>query len=122
MERARFEAWLQDYLSAWASGTTPDVEKLFAEDAVYWPSDMREAWVGRDEIVRRWFSTNDELRENGYEILAVDGNVGVARIRVVTRLPGDRVDVEHDGVLVIAFDDDARCRVHREWYGRRELD
>jgi ketosteroid isomerase-like protein len=122
MDRSRFESWVQDYLAAWASDDREEVEGLFAADAVYRPSGMREAWVGRDEILRRWLATNDRLREKGYEVLAVDGNVGVARIRAVTRLPGDRVDVEHDGVLVITFDDDGRCLVHREWYERRELD
>jgi hypothetical protein len=121
MDRRGFQGWLDAYFRAWESNAVADVAALFTEDAVYRVGPFREPWRGRDEIVRRWVEGGSTDMDHGFEILAVEGDVGVARWRVITQLPGDPVKVEHDGVLVITFAPDGRCRDHLEWYERREL-
>lgn len=121
MDRPGFERWLDAYFAAWESNDPEDVGALFTEDAVYRLGPFRTPWVGRDEIVRRWVAGGVDDVHHRYEVLAVEGEVGVARWRATTQLPGDPVRVEQDGVLVITLAPDGRCREHAEWFDRREL-
>jgi hypothetical protein len=53
--------------------------------------------------------------ETWFEVLAVDGERGVASWRVIFDSDvGGRVTL--DGILVCDLDDRGRCTVHREWY------
>jgi uncharacterized protein (TIGR02246 family) len=121
VDRQDFARWLDAYFAAWESNDPADVAGLFTEDAVYRTSPFREPWQGREEIVRWWVAGGSNDVDHRYDIVAVDGDVGVAHWRVTTHLPGDPVRVEHDGVLVLTFAQDGRCREHLEWYERREL-
>jgi len=47
--------------------------------------------------------------------------VGVAHWNVRTRIPGEETGIEMDGILLITFAPDGRCRDHREWYAKRDL-
>ena len=122
MDRRGFHAWLEAYFRAWESNDPEDVAALFTEDAVYRVGPFRPPYVGRDEVVQRWIEGGSTDMDHRFEIIAVEGDVGVARWHVTTQLPGDRVKVEHDGVLVITFAPAGRCRDHLEWYERRELE
>jgi hypothetical protein len=79
------------------------------------------AWTGRDEIVRRWISGAQEDVEYAYEILAVVGDTGIAHWNVKATSEGQKARDEWDGILLITFAPDGRCREHREWLVRREL-
>jgi uncharacterized protein (TIGR02246 family) len=119
VERAGFERWLDAYFHAWETNDADDVAALFTEDAVYQVDPFREPWRGRDEIVRWWVEGGANDVEHAYEVIAVDRDVGVASWHAITKPPGDAVEVEHDGVLVVTIGPDGRCRDHREWYARR---
>jgi hypothetical protein len=54
------------------------------------------------------------------QLLAIANDVGIAHWRVSSRRPGADVRDEFDGVLVITFAPDGRCREHREWFSHRE--
>jgi ketosteroid isomerase-like protein len=121
MRKDRFERWLDGYFAAWISNDAEDVAALFAEDAVYSVGPFADAWKGRDEIVRRWISGAQEDVEYAYEILAVNGEIGIARWNVKARSEGGAARSEWDGILLTTFSPDGRCRDHREWQVRREL-
>lgn len=121
MQHDGFERWLNAYFAAWISNEPDDVAALFVEDASYSVGPFAEAWAGRDEIVRRWTSEAQEDVEYTYEILAVDGDTGIAHWSVRARVQGETVRGEWDGILLITFAPDGRCREHREWLARREL-
>jgi ketosteroid isomerase-like protein len=121
MRKDRFERWLDGYFAAWISNDAGDVAALFVDDAVYSVGPFADAWTGRDEIVRRWISGAQEDVEYDYEILAVDGDTGIAHWNVKARNGGQAARTEWDGILLITFAPDGRCREHREWQVRREL-
>jgi ketosteroid isomerase-like protein len=121
VERDGFERWLDGYFAAWISNDADDVAALFVEDAVYSVGPFAAAWTGRDEIVRRWISGAQEDVEYAYEILAVEGDTGIAHWNVKATSEGQTARGEWDGILWITFAPDGRCREHREWLVRREL-
>ena len=59
--------------------------------------------------------------EFAYEILAVEGDTGIAHWNVKATSEGQTARGEWDGILLITFAPDGRCREHREWQVRREL-
>ncbi len=121
MDRAGFEVWLSRYFEAWVSNDPVDVALLFTEDALYWVGPFLEPWVGREQIVDRWTSGRQEDVRTAFDVIAVEGDVGVAHWNVAARPVGGETRSEWDGVLVISFDGEGRCREHREWYSRRDL-
>jgi uncharacterized protein (TIGR02246 family) len=121
VDRARVATWMEAFRRAWISNDPVEVADLFAADAVYVMDPFADAWVGRDEIVRRWTAGISQQVELEYEIQALEGDVAVIHWVVVTRNAGDPVRVQYDGVVLLRFAGDGRCRELREWYFRREL-
>jgi uncharacterized protein (TIGR02246 family) len=121
VDRARVATWMEAFRRAWISNDPVEVADLFAADAVYVIDPFADAWVGRDEIVRRWTAGISQQVELEYEIQALEGDVAVIHWVVVTRNAGDPVRVQYDGVVLLRFAGDGRCRELREWYFRREL-
>jgi hypothetical protein len=76
MDRAGFEDWLRGYFDAWVSNDPVDVGALFTEDAIYWVGPFREPWVGRDQIVDRWTSGQQEDVRAAFDVIAVEGRRG----------------------------------------------
>jgi ketosteroid isomerase-like protein len=110
--------WLDAYFAAWRTNDPGQVGALFATDAAYWVGPYAEPWRGRDEIVRRWTAGTGDLLQHWYNVLAVEGTLGVAHWRVEIRA-GDGGSVELDGILVLTFNDAGECTAHREWYVTR---
>jgi uncharacterized protein (TIGR02246 family) len=121
VDRAAFDDWLRRYFDAWISNDPRDVADLFTEDALYWVGPFREPWVGRDQIVDRWTSGRQDDVETSFDVIAVEDATGVAHWNVVARPADGATRWEWDGVLVIEFGPDGRCREHREWFSQREL-
>jgi len=120
MDADSFHDWLERYFAAWASNDPDQVRALFGQDAVYSYGPFRDDDArGREEIARRWVGggVRPGLR-TWFEPLAVDGERGVARWRVSFDDQNGRVEL--DGILVLDFDADGRCTLHREWYHHRE--
>jgi len=53
-------------------------------------------------------------------VLAIDGDLVVAHWNVKATDPSAGTRSEMDGVLLLRFTPDGRCRDHREWFARRE--
>ena len=121
MDAAGFRDWLDRYFAAWVSNDPADVADLFTEDATYTVGPFAQPWVGREEIVRRWTSGEQVDVEHRSEVLAIEGDLGVGHGNVRARSLGQNVRDEWDGILLITFAGDGRCRDHREWYARQEL-
>jgi hypothetical protein len=117
-----FRAWLQRYFEAWVSNEPGEVEALFTGDAVYWTGPFAEPRVGVDAIVEAWIGGPQEEVDYAYEPLAVEGDVGIAHWKVASRRPGAEERDEYDGILLITFAADGRCREHREWFSHRTTD
>ena len=120
VDRNAFERWLERYFATWRSNDPSEVEALFAEDAVYSYGPFEPEARGRESIVRNLVEggVQPEL-ETGHEVLAVDGERGIARFRVCFH--GERgARVTMDRILVCDVDADCRCTLHREWSERRE--
>ena len=122
MDRNGFEQWLRRYVDAWRLNDAAAIGDLFSADARYAYDPFEEAVRGRVAIVASWLADADVPGswEADYEVLAIDGDTGVAHGR--TRyLTDDRtaVDREFANVFVIRFDDEGRCREFTEWYMRR---
>jgi ketosteroid isomerase-like protein len=118
-----FDDWLERYFKAWKENDEAQVVSLFSADAVYFYDPFREPTHGRDEIVRIWLE--DEWQqtdhEYSYEPLAVNEDTGIAHwsASLVRHVP-DEAKIELDGILIARFDDEGRCRDHREWVHSRE--
>ena len=121
MDRAGVATWMEAFRRAWVSNDPVEVADLFSEDAVYVLDAFDRPWQGREDIVRRWTAGISQDVELEWEIQALDGDVAVVHWVVVTRNAGDPVSVQYDGILVIRFASDGRCRDLREWYFRREM-
>ena len=120
MDRAGFSGWLERYFDAWRSNDPAEVEALFAEGAVYSYGPFRGSASGCEEIVGTWVRGGVQPGlETWFEVLAVDGERGVANWRVsFDAAAGTRVML--DGIVVCDFDEGGRCTLHREWYERHE--
>jgi uncharacterized protein (TIGR02246 family) len=112
---------MEAFRRAWVSNDPVEVADLFTEDAIYVSDAFSRPWRGREDIVRRWTAGISQEVELEWEIEALDGDVAVVHWVVVTRNAGDPVSVQYDGILVIRFASDGRCREFREWYFRREM-
>lgn len=120
MDRPGFEDWLRRYFEAWVSNDPDEVAALFTEDAIYWVGPFRAPWVGRDQIVERWTAEGQADVRTGFDVIAVEEATGVAHWNVTAAPAVGGARSEWDGILVISFAPDGRCREHREWFSRRE--
>ena len=122
MDHAAFQSWLDRYIDAWRLLDPVAIGDLFTPNVRYAYDPWSEAVVGRPAVVASWLAEPDAPGswEADYEVLAVDGDTGVAHGR--TRyLTDDRtaVDREFANIFVIRFDGEGRCREFTEWYMRR---
>jgi len=114
MERARFEQWIADYIRLWKTPGTDALGELFTADATYRASPWGEPVRGLDAIARFWDAERVSAEERfdiEHELLAVDGNTGVARLQVDYLDTGDR----WRDLWIIELADEGRCRAFEEW-------
>lgn len=114
MDRDSLSAWIELYERAWRTGGAALLQHLFAPDATYRTAPYESPFAGLDSIVDMWEprSGNDELFEMSSEIVAVEGNTGVARVKV---LYGDASPHEYTDIWIVQFDDQGRCIAFEEW-------
>ncbi len=116
VDRQSFGAWLEGYERAWRTAGTAGLAALFTEDAEYRPSPYAAPVAGLAGIAEFWERERDEPDEvftMTAEIVAVDGDTGVARLLVRY---GDPVRQEFRDLWVARFAADGRCRWFEEWW------
>lgn len=113
--REQVAAWLDGYERAWRAPGTEALAGLFAGDATYSPGPFAEALGGLPAIAAFWEAERDGPDEPfamRSELLAVEGDVGVARVEVDYERPTPR---GYRDLWVIAFAPDGRCRAFEQW-------
>ena len=115
MDRTTVAGWVERYEEAWRTEGTDALAGLFAEKAKYRTAPFEDPFEGIEAIAAMWERerrSHDEAFEMTFELLAVDGDVGVARVEVQYGEPDPQLYLD---LWVIRFGDDGRCTEFEEW-------
>jgi len=115
LSRVHAKDWIAGYERAWRAAGTDALEHLFTRDATYLMAPFEAAIVGLDAIARMWEVERDGPDERfamGSEIVALDGDVVVARVAVRYEGPAP---IEYRDLWIMRFAADGRCRHFEEW-------
>ncbi len=114
--------WLGEFAEGWHRADTGTLVALFTPNGAFWETPFGPPEVGSEAMHQGW----DELwpyqrdRHMRAEVLAVEGDTAMARWwATYTRLP-DKIHRELDGILLLRFADDRRCRELIEWRHARD--
>ena len=115
MDRAGLADWIAAYERAWRTPGTEVLAELFAAGATYSPGPFEPTARGLDEIATMWERERagpDEPFRMTSEIVAVEGDMGVARVEVWYDGPPPR---HYRDLWVVGLDDSGRCAHFEEW-------
>jgi ketosteroid isomerase-like protein len=107
--------WLERYERAWRDPNTDSLRELFTEDATYRMSPYEDPHSGLAAIAEMWEAEREGANEAftmTSEVVAADGDTGVARVEVTY---GDPPDRQYRDLWVMRFADDGRCEAFEEW-------
>jgi ketosteroid isomerase-like protein len=115
VSRADVERWIAAYERVWRAPGVSELASLFADDAVYSTGPYAEPVRGLGAIGTMW---DEERTYPGEEfsmissVVAVDGDVAVARIEVQYTAPRQQA---YRDLWIMRFAADGRCREFEEW-------
>jgi ketosteroid isomerase-like protein len=115
MTRAQLVDWLEGYERAWRAPGTDALTELFTEDASYSTAPYEEPHRGLAAIRGMWAAERlgpDEEFEMTSEVVAAEGDTGVARIEVHYGPPKGK---EYRDLWVVRLDDAGLCFHFEEW-------
>lgn len=115
VDRDDLERWLSAYERAWRTPGAEGLAKVFAPEATYKNAPYEPPYSGLAAIAEMWERERagpDEVFEMTSEIVAVEGDTGVAKIEVRY---GDPVEIEYRDVWIVRLDGDGRCVEFEEW-------
>lgn len=114
MGRSRIEQWVEGYERAWRAPGTDALAALFAEDAIYSTGPFHPPYIGLAAIRRMWEDERepDEQFALVWDVVAVEGAVGVIRLEVAYRAPRAQ---RYRDLWIVRLDDDGRCTRFEEW-------
>lgn len=118
MTDAAARAWVDGYLTAWASNDEADIRALFAPDAEYRYHPWDEPVHGADAIVAAWLDGRDEAGSYTFEwnVVGVDGDRAFVQ-GVTAYTPGSRGEGRtYSNLWVLDLSPDGRARSFTEWY------
>jgi hypothetical protein len=113
--REDLAAWLQAYERLWRTAGSDGLAEIFSEDAGYVTSPFSEPFSGLAAISEMWEDERlgpDEDFTLKSEIVAVDGDTGVARIEVQYGPPRDQM---YRDLWIVVIGADGRCTRFEEW-------
>lgn len=115
--------WMETYGRAGAENDPRASASLFARDAAYYETPFDEPMVGRDAIYAYWNLGAQNLcdKEATFEILAVNGNLGVVRWQSQFTFVASGQRLALDCLFVVEFNADGLCRTFREWWHIQEI-
>jgi ketosteroid isomerase-like protein len=114
----KLAAWLDAYGAAWESRDADKAATLFSPDATYQVTPYEEPHRGRDGVRQYWADVTENQRnvEFAHEPLSINGNTGIAHWSARFDIAPDGPQLELNGVFVLEFDQDGKCRQLREWW------
>ncbi|MFI5255454.1 MAG: nuclear transport factor 2 family protein [Candidatus Limnocylindrales bacterium] len=114
VDRAAAHAWVERYVRAWTSNEPAEIGALFTSEAVYRPTPMAQGWHGRDVIVAGWLERKDTPGnwQFEFEVLAVDGDLGVIRGRTTYVKPS----ITYENLWLVRFDRVGRATEFIEYW------
>jgi hypothetical protein len=115
MEHEDLARWIDSYERAWRTPGTEALEALFTSDARYVSAPFDPPLQGLAEISTFWEKERvsaDEAFALSWERVAVEGDVGVARVEVRYGEPAPRV---YRDLWIVTLAADGRCRAFEEW-------
>jgi ketosteroid isomerase-like protein len=115
MDRGQLTDWIAGYEMAWRSPGTDALAELFTEDATYSTAPYESPHRGLAAIREMWEAERlgpDEDFEMTSEVVAVEGDTGVARIEVRYHAPKDK---EYRDLWIVRLDEAGLCFHYEEW-------
>jgi hypothetical protein len=118
MNRVSLAGWVRGYERAWR---TPDevldaaLRDLFRDDATYRTAPFEQPFTGLPAITEMWRTGRDgpdEVFSMTFDVVAVDGDVGVVRLEVRY---GEPVRQHYRDLWLLRFDAQERCTAFEEW-------
>jgi ketosteroid isomerase-like protein len=114
----RLEQWLSDYKTAWETRDADLAARLFTPDASYREQPFEAAHLGQDGVRNYWSQATADQRDVRFtsSVLAEDGPMAMAHWHAVFTRVSSGVSVELDGIFLLEFAEDGRCRDLKEWW------
>jgi hypothetical protein len=115
VERHDLARWIGGYERAWRTPGTAQLEQLFTSDATYVASPFEAPIRGRSAIASFWEAERegpDETFSMHSELVAVENNVGVARVEVRYGNPTIRI---YRDLWIVTLGEDGLCTSFEEW-------
>ena len=122
MDRAALADWIAAYDRAWRTPGTGPLDQLFTADATYSPGPFEPTVSGLDPIAQFWEAERkgpEEPFRMTSEVVAVEGDTGVARVEVWYDGPPA---LHYRDLWIVRLDDSGRCTHFEEWPFWPELD
>jgi SnoaL-like protein len=115
---AALEHWLARYEQAWEQRDPSQAAALFTENAPYHEMPFDAPKAGRNGIHAYWATVTADQRNVDFkwQIIAVNGQTGVARWSASLTSAASGARIELDGVFVLQFDGSGLCNELREWW------
>ncbi len=115
---AVLEAWLGRYKRAWEERDPAQAAALFTDDAPYHEMPFDAPKPGRRGISDYWATVTADQRNVEFksQVIAVNGQTGVAHWSASLTSAASGARVELDGVFVLQFDAGGLCSELREWW------
>jgi ketosteroid isomerase-like protein len=114
LTRDQLERWIAAYERAWRTPGTEPLAELFADDATYRTAPYENPFEGLAAISEMWEAGRDGPDEPftmTSEVVAVEGDTGVARVEVRYEASGN----EYRDIWIVRLDEAGRCTHFEEW-------
>jgi len=124
MDRAQLADWIERYERAWRTPGTEILAELFTDDADYSTAPYEQPHRGLRAIGEMWEAERigpEEAFEMTSEIVAVEGDTGVARVAVDYEKATDkegrvhRQQKEYRDLWIVRLNDAGLCSHFEEW-------
>jgi hypothetical protein len=115
VEHGDLARWIDGYERAWRTPGTRSLEWLFASEARYVPAPFDTPLHGLAAISTFWDAERESADEPfalSWEPVAVESDVGVARVEVRYGDPPTRI---YRDLWIVRLAGDGRCTAFEEW-------
>lgn len=124
LTREQLDGWLAAYGKAWETRDANAAAALFAPDATYQDVPFDPPHQGQEGIRSYWSGVTKDQRnvKFGYQLIAVSGSTGVAHWTAEFDVEPTKAHLSLNGVFVLEFGADGKCRSLREWWHLKAAD